>query len=123
MYGWHRGNLEHEVKITDIALRYGGEWCREDNPEKADWIMILDKRYFGEMDTGTISVKTVQKRLLRAYANCGDLVLFVTSTRKRLEAIRLQELAHVILYAVFSDVLTNPHGEIWTDYYGERVSI
>lgn len=115
------------MKITDIALRYGGDWLRYDTgPQKADWIMVWNgQRYFGEMDTGSISVKTVQKRLLKAYTKCEDLVLFVTSTRKRLESIRsgLLDLAHIVLYAVFSDVLANPQGEIWTDYYGELTSL
>ena len=128
VYGWHRTpNRQHEVKITDIANRYGGDWVRYDTgPEKADWVMVVNgQRYFGEMDTGSISVKTVQKRLLKAYAKCEDLVLFVTSSRKRLDAIRngLQDLAHIVLYAVFSDVLETPHGDIWTDYYGELTSI
>ena len=129
VYGWRRvQHLEHEIEITDMALRYReGEWVRDKTgPERADAILTLGgRRYCVEMDTGKMSVRAAINRLLKAYLNYEGLVLFVTSSQTRLEAIKngLEELAHVVLYTTLGKILEDPHGMIWRDFHGELTLI
>jgi hypothetical protein len=121
--------VEHEVGVSELCLCYREAAISRSydvDPElREDAILVMgDETYHLEWDTGTEGYEQVMRKFKR-YEGCDDCVLWVTSTEERREGLRRR--AKVVkdngLFAVVTDVVANPHGEVWLDFDGARHSI
>lgn len=122
--------LRHELLLTDFLLLYpeadtlrGWAVNRRIRPDAE--LTMGDYFYFVELDTGEQSYAQVRRRQAR-YAGVEDFLLYVTSSRSRLEGLRRnahQEVRKIALFTTLVDVQADPHGTVWTDCLGEKTAI
>ncbi len=125
-----RDALLHELLLTDFLLSYpqadtlrGWAVNRRLRPDAE---MTLDGYFYNvELDTGEQSYAQVNRRQKR-YAGSRDLLLYVTQSERRLEGLRRNAdpaVRSIALFTTLAQVLLDPQGEIYIDYFNERTSI
>lgn len=121
--------LRHDILLTDFLLCYPEArvvrgW--EVDPRlRPDATMSLDGQDFHiELDTGSESYRKVRERQT-VYAGVKELVLYVTQSDRRLEGLLRQSEAikEMALFTTLRQVLAEPHGDIWRDWFGNRTGI
>lgn len=121
--------LLHEVRLTDFLLCYAqAEIVRGwqvDSRIRPDAEMTLGgQKFFVELDTGEQSYRQVEQRQ-RAYESVKELLLYVTSTETRLAGLMQHSSAvrSIAFFTTLDRVLRDPQGEVWTDCFGNVVSL
>lgn len=122
--------LLHEVELTELCLRLdAGRILRGPHvtdtqlrPDAEVW--INGRLHYLELDRGTMGYLQIEKRF-RKYEGCGHLVLWVCSSDERREGFRHRAsgIRSIALFATLADVLPSPHGEVWSDYSGDRAAL
>ena len=123
-------SLLHEVELTELCLRLDvGRIVR--TPQAVDQVLRPDaeiwvngRRYFLELDRGTMGYAQIARRF-RFYTGSTELVLWVCSSRERMEGMRkrAESIRSVALFTTFPETLASPHGAIWQDYGGRRAAL
>ena len=119
----HAGEVaEVVIKLAPDDMRVGTDvdekWLADADVEIGPWLFRL------ELDRDTHNDRDTRERM-KKYRECDEIVLWVapTETRKR----RLMELGHPygkrFLFALFSDVVRNPKGEVWETTEGDMISL
>src|SRR5579884_735491 len=122
--------LLHEVELTEVCFRLdagtilrgplvAGQVVRPDAE-----LHIRGQVYYLELDRGTMSRGQIARRFAR-YEGCRHFVLWVCSSRERLEALRsgAERIRGVALFTTMAQALAAPHGDIWIDFQGGRASL
>lgn len=88
--------------------------------------MRLDGFFYNvELDTGEQSYAQVNRRQKR-YAGSTDFLLYVTQSERRLAGLRKSvdpTVRTIALFTTLDQVLRNPRGPIYVDWFNERTSI
>ena len=122
--------LLHEVELTELCLRLDAGTIirglhvadRGRRPDAEVW--IKGRLYSLELDRGTMGYTQLARRF-QLYEGSPHLVLWVCSSRERLEEMRrrAERIRHVALFTTLTEALASPHGEIWWDYAGGLVAL
>jgi hypothetical protein len=127
--GWYpkRDTLPHELWITLVCMIWlsVAKFLRgkHTGPQRADFVMFLNHRkFYGELDSGTMSIEAAQRRLLKAYKP-SDCILFITSDIARLETVKAGLKDLNVWYAVLDDLLKAGRRTVWVNYEGHRETI
>ncbi len=128
---WNTSNLTHEVLLTKVCLRIDASEVRRGRGEvdatlRPDAELLINgRRFFLELDCGTMGyAEVVQKRFTR-YQATDDLVLWVCPTASRMEGLRQRAtmIRSIALFTTLDQLLASPHGPIWIDCDGVRASL
>ncbi len=129
------GNLlAHEVQLTDVLLALMPDpfdhvirGPQVDKKIRYDAsIMIAGTTYLIELDTAEETLTQLENKFRRNYARVTELMLFVTTSQRRIENVRRVAapfVADIALFAVLPEVLAKPSGVVWTDCSGERTAL
>ena len=122
--------LLHEIELTELCLRLDAGAImrgphvadRERCPDAEVW--INGRLYSLELDRGTMGYAQLARRF-RLYEGSSHFVLWVCSSRERLEEMRrrAERIRSIALFTTLAEVLASPHGEIWRDYHGGRAAL
>ncbi len=121
--------LRHEVLLTDFLLLYGTARVRRgydvDESIRPDAELWLSGRKFNvELDTGELSHRQVEERW-SLYRNVKEYLLVVTCSQARLEGLLqcAEPVSGIAMFTTLDAAKDSPHGEIWVDCFGNRVSL
>ncbi len=123
--------LVHEVQLSRLCLRMQVDELRR-GPEQVESAARPDaefriggQRYLLEFDRGTMSFKQLVQTRFAKYRACPDVVLWVCQTLSRMEGLRkrAQLRGKTALFTTLDEAMVDPHGAIWIDVEGKRVSL
>ncbi|MFL5328571.1 MAG: hypothetical protein ACJ8C4_06620 [Gemmataceae bacterium] len=128
---WKTDNLLHEVLLTQVCRRIDAEEVRRgpgdtDSDLRADAeLWINGRRYFLELDRGTMGYEEVIRKRFSRYATSTDFVLWVCPNDSRMEGLRRRGslLRRTALFTTFGQLLADPHGRIWRDADGATAAL
>ncbi len=123
-------HLLHEIELTELCFRVdAGRISR--GPHAVDRRLLPDAElwinghhYHLELDRGTMSYAQLERRFEK-YIGCRELVLWVCSSRERVEGMRrrAETIRSIALFTTLSEALASPHGAIWIDYQGKKAAL
>ena len=121
-----RAQLEHELRITDFAVRFPGRPFRRNakvGTTEADGVLVHDGRtcYVEVDNSGKMTAKQMEAKWKR-YGPVDGFILVVCRTEPRLERLRrgAELVKDVALFTTF-DRLNG--GRPWVDWYGQTVDL
>jgi hypothetical protein len=123
---WNTTNLMHEVLLTKVCLKIDAAEIRRGHGEvdaslRPDAeLRIGGRRFFLELDCGTMGYADVVRKRYSRYVGCSDLILWVCPTPSRMEGLRRHAtmIRSIALFTTLDQVLANPHGPVWIDCDG-----
>jgi hypothetical protein len=128
---WKADNLYHEVQLTRLCLKVYADEIRR-GPGQVDAFlrpdaeaMIAGRRYFLEMDCGTMGYAEVVRKRFERYRTSDDFVLWVCPSRSRMDGLRRHAamLRGTALFTTLDDALADPHAPVWIDVDGIAASL
>jgi predicted transcriptional regulator len=128
---WKADNLLHEVQLTRVCLKMHAEVVRRGSREVDPFLrpdaelLIGGKRFFLEIDLGTMSCPDVVQNRFGKYRGTQDFVLWVCASARRMELLRhsAEVIREIALFTTLDLALDNPHAPIWVDFDGERAAL
>lgn len=128
---WNTTDLTHEVLLTKVCLRIDASEVRRGHGEvdatlRPDAeLLIGGRRFFLELDCGTMGHADVVRKRFTKYQACEDLVLWVCPTVSRMDGLRRNAtlIRPVALFTTLDQVLANPHAPVWIDCDDIRVAL
>jgi hypothetical protein len=128
---WNTTNLTHEVLLTKVCLKIDASEVRRGHGEvdatlRPDAeLLIGGRRFFLELDCGTMGYTDVVRKRFAKYQASEELVLWVCPTPARVEGLRRHAtmIRSTALFTTLDQVLANPHGLVWNDCDGVRAAL
>lgn len=121
-----QAQLEHEVRVTDVAVHFHGRPFSRDarvGRTEADGLLIHDgRKCYVEVDnSGHMSARQMEDKW-RRYGDVDGFILVVCRTEARMERLRRGAglVKDAALFTTFDRLRAN---RPWTDWYGKTVEI
>lgn len=117
------GSIEHELMMTDVAVRTNWKWIRGANlPYQADAMVKSDRleESYIEADTGHMSMRQIKKRI-EVYSGDQE-VIYVCHTESRMETLMkwTSDLGDRVSFLVLDWLKENHNGLVIVDHIGNR---
>jgi hypothetical protein len=128
-----RDKLLHEVLLTYVllSLAYVCRRLTDVDPELLpdaeievpDPVTRQVVRHFIELDTGSMRGRKIDDRLALWAEESDEPVLWIAMTEERRRSLRARDRNKNSLFAVWEEVVRNPHGEIWLNVSNQLVTL